>query len=87
MRKNKCDTKTSNDSDVAATRERSLQEGTFLMNTLLCIEHIKHTKVIMVTARGQALDYEAGMSRGASAYIIKPFSPVQLVNIIKDLVT
>ncbi len=42
------------------------------------------TKVIMVTARGQAHDYEAGMSRGADAYFIKPFSPLQLVACIKE---
>ena len=36
-------------------------------------------RVIMVTAKGQASDYEAGMARGADAYFIKPFSPLQLV--------
>lgn len=43
-------------------------------------------KVILLTGRAQAADREAGMSRGAAAYVTKPFSPVQLVNIIKDLV-
>ena len=42
------------------------------------------TRVIMVTARGQAHDYEAGMSRGADAYFIKPFSPLQLVACIRE---
>jgi len=41
-------------------------------------------RVLMVTARGQAQDYEAGMSRGADAYFIKPFSPLQLVACIKE---
>jgi DNA-binding response OmpR family regulator len=40
--------------------------------------------VIMVTARGQANDYEDGMARGADAYFIKPFSPLQLVACIKE---
>lgn len=40
--------------------------------------------VIMVTARGQASDYEDGMARGADAYFIKPFSPLQLVACIKE---
>jgi DNA-binding response OmpR family regulator len=42
------------------------------------------TRVIMVTARGQARDYEDGMHRGADAYFIKPFSPLQLVAAIKE---
>jgi DNA-binding response OmpR family regulator len=43
------------------------------------------TRVIMVTARGQASDYEDGMLRGADAYFIKPFSPLQLVAAIKEI--
>jgi DNA-binding response OmpR family regulator len=39
----------------------------------------------MVTARGQARDYDDGMQRGADAYFIKPFSPLQLVDSIKSL--
>jgi DNA-binding response OmpR family regulator len=44
---------------------------------------IKHIKVFMVTARGQAHDYDDGIARGADAYFIKPFSPLQLVAAIK----
>lgn len=46
---------------------------------------LKDTKVIMVTARGQARDYEMGMQRGADGYFIKPFSPLQLTTAIRDL--
>ena len=45
---------------------------------------LRGTKVIMVTARGQAKDYDAGMSRGADGYFIKPFSPLQLTNKIRE---
>jgi DNA-binding response OmpR family regulator len=48
---------------------------------------LKHTRVIMVTARGQARDYEDGVQRGADAYFIKPFSPLQLVAAIKELLS
>jgi len=44
---------------------------------------LQHTKVFMVTARGQAHDYDDGIARGADAYFIKPFSPLQLVAAIK----
>jgi DNA-binding response OmpR family regulator len=42
------------------------------------------TRIIMVTARGQVHDYDVGMSLGADAYFIKPFSPLQLVACIKE---
>jgi DNA-binding response OmpR family regulator len=46
---------------------------------------LKDIFVIMVTARGQASDYEMGMASGADGYFIKPFSPLQLTNTIKEL--
>lgn len=39
--------------------------------------------VVMVTARGQANDYEIGMQKGADAYIVKPFSPLQLMDWVR----
>ena len=45
---------------------------------------LKETKVVMVTARGQAADYGAGMNRGANAYLIKPFSASQLLDSIRE---
>lgn len=41
------------------------------------------TCVVMLTARGQVKDYEAGMLRGADGYFIKPFSPLQLLGFIR----
>jgi len=35
--------------------------------------------VVFLTARGHAQDREAGMQAGASAYLVKPFSPLQLI--------
>ena len=40
---------------------------------------IKGTLVAMVTARGQVADGEDARRRGADAYFIKPFSPLQVV--------
>jgi CheY-like chemotaxis protein len=39
--------------------------------------------VVMVTARGQANDYDIGMQKGANAYIVKPFSPLQLMDWVR----
>ena len=44
----------------------------------------KDILVAMVTARGQASDSEDARRRGADAYFIKPFSPLQVVAWIKE---
>lgn len=43
------------------------------------------TKVILLTARGQRTDLETGMQAGADAYLTKPFSPLELLDTIGQL--
>ena len=59
-------------------------DGLQVLDAIKADPELKHTRVIMVTARGQARDYEDGVQRGADAYFIKPFSPMQLVAAIKE---
>ena len=59
-------------------------DGLQLLELIKSDPKLMHTRVIMVTARGQASDYELGMAGGADAYFIKPFSPLELVAAIKD---
>lgn len=40
---------------------------------------MRHTKVIMLTARVQASDREMGMAAGADDYLMKPFSTLQVL--------
>ena len=40
---------------------------------------LAHMQVVMLTARGQSQDREAGLLAGADEYLIKPFSPLQLI--------
>lgn len=40
--------------------------------------------VALVTARGQKSDYHLGMELGADAYFIKPFSPSQVVQWLRE---
>ncbi len=37
------------------------------------------TRVIMLTAKGESSDRVAGLQRGADDYVVKPFSPAELV--------
>ena len=40
---------------------------------------LARTRVVLLTARGQAGDIEAGRAVGADGYLIKPFSPLELI--------
>ena len=42
-------------------------------------------RVLLLSARGQARDREAGMLAGADAYLVKPFSPLQLIDFLHQL--
>lgn len=58
-------------------------DGLDVLDAIKADPKLVQTRVIMVTARGQTRDFEEGMKRGADAYFIKPFSPLQLVAAIK----
>lgn len=50
-------------------------------------EVLRHmTKVILLTARGQRTDIERGQSAGCDAYLVKPFSPIELLDTVDRLV-
>ena len=40
---------------------------------------LRDVPVILVTARAQRADLQAGQEAGADAYLIKPFSPMELL--------
>lgn len=42
-------------------------------------------KVVLLTARGQVRDREAGQAAGADEYLVKPFSPLQLIETLDRL--
>jgi DNA-binding response OmpR family regulator len=53
-------------------------DGYQLCEKLRADRDLQRTHVVMVTARGQEADREKGMSVGADAYFVKPFSPLAL---------
>ena len=46
---------------------------------------IAHIPVVMLTARSQQTDLEAGRRAGCNAYLTKPFSPLQLIETVERL--
>jgi DNA-binding response OmpR family regulator len=60
-------------------------DGLQVLDAIKADPDLIDTRVIMVTARGQNKDYDDGIDRGADAYFIKPFSPLQLVASIKKI--
>jgi DNA-binding response OmpR family regulator len=45
----------------------------------------RHTKIIMLTARGREAERERGLALGADAYVTKPFSTRDLVDQVKRM--
>ncbi len=46
---------------------------------------LKSTYVIMLTAKGQVAEQERGREVGADEYIVKPFSPMEILTKIKNI--
>ena len=46
---------------------------------------LKQIQVVMLTARGQATDLAAGSAAGADAYLVKPFSPLELIDRVEAM--
>ena len=46
---------------------------------------LQATRVVVLTARGHIQDRDAGQQAGADEYLIKPFSPLQLIETIERL--
>jgi DNA-binding response OmpR family regulator len=48
--------------------------------------NLSSIQVVMLTARGQASDLAAGEAAGADAYLVKPFSPLELIERVEAMV-
>jgi CheY-like chemotaxis protein len=46
---------------------------------------VAHTPIILLTARAQATDVDAGMAVGVDDYVTKPFSPRELASRVDTL--
>ena len=43
------------------------------------------THIVLLTAKGQAVDREAGLAAGANRYLTKPFDPDELLAIAREV--
>jgi len=43
------------------------------------------TRIVMLSARGQQAERDAGIAAGADAYLVKPFSPLALLDLVARL--
>jgi DNA-binding response OmpR family regulator len=48
---------------------------------------IKHIPVVFLSAKGQESEVQTGLEVGAAEYILKPFSPDQLTERVKQLLS
>ena len=46
---------------------------------------LKHTKIVMVTAKNQEQDEVKGLDIGADDYIMKPFEPDELRHVVRQV--
>lgn len=60
-------------------------QGTEVCRTLKADEQTRQIPVIMVTARGEEIDRVVGFELGADDYVVKPFSPRELVLRVKAM--
>ncbi len=58
-------------------------DGFEVLRQLKSTPDLRHIPVIMLTARRTDLDIVTGLDEGAADYIIKPFSPMELLARIK----
>lgn len=60
-------------------------DGLQLVTTIKSDSDLRDIPVILMTAKAQAADIQAGMAAGASAYLVKPFPLDHLISTIGEV--
>lgn len=47
---------------------------------------LRRTKVVLLTARTERTDRQAGSQAGADEYLVKPFSPLEVLTVVQRLI-
>jgi two-component system phosphate regulon response regulator PhoB len=59
--------------------------GIDLCRALRADARLHKVPLVMLSARGQSADRQAGLDAGATDYLVKPFSPMQLLELVCQL--
>ena len=61
------------------------RSGLDVCRELRADERTAGATIVMITARAQEADRHAGLAAGASRYLTKPFSPLELLDTLRDV--
>ncbi len=61
------------------------KSGYDVCNEIKADPELRDIHVVMLTAKGQVGDREAALSQGADEYMSKPFSPIEILARVKEL--
>jgi two-component system phosphate regulon response regulator PhoB len=61
-------------------------DGLTVGKTLAADPVLSRIPVVMLSALGAQGDVQAGMASGVQAYLVKPFSPKQLLSLVQQLI-
>ena len=61
------------------------RSGLEVLRELRADAELARTPVIMLTARAREADREEAVAAGADRYLAKPFSPLELISVVEDL--
>jgi DNA-binding response OmpR family regulator len=61
-------------------------DGLDLCRAMKATPKLQGVPVIILSARGSSADREAGLAAGAIEYLVKPFSPMQLLTLLGNTV-
>jgi CheY-like chemotaxis protein len=61
------------------------RSGLEVLELLRADPELVQTPVVMLTARARASDRDAAVAAGADRYLAKPFSPLELISVVEEL--
>jgi two-component system, OmpR family, alkaline phosphatase synthesis response regulator PhoP len=98
LRKSGYDVETAQDGAEAIEKARALtpklifldimmpkKDGYKVCQDLRSDESLKETYVVLLSAKGQSIDYEHGLKQGADEFLTKPYSPWDILSRAKKI--
>jgi CheY-like chemotaxis protein len=62
------------------------RSGLEVLNEVRADPELSTTPVVMLTARARETDRDAAVAAGADRYLAKPFSPLELIGVVEELI-